>query len=54
MRPTAAVVTGSGPATTVVRSARTSKAKLKRELGWTPRYPTVEIGIPAALAAIGR
>jgi nucleoside-diphosphate-sugar epimerase len=50
----ARLVKGSGPATTVVRSARTSNAKLKRELGWTPRYPTIETGIPAALAAIGR
>jgi len=50
----ARLVTGSGPATTVVRSARTSNAKLKRELGWKPRYPTIETGIPAAVAAIGR
>jgi nucleoside-diphosphate-sugar epimerase len=50
----ARLVTGSGPATTVVRSARTSNAKLKRELGWAPRYPTIETGIPAAVAAIGR
>ena len=50
----ARLVTGSGPATTVVRSARTSNAKLKRELGWTPRYPTIETGIPAAVAAILR
>jgi nucleoside-diphosphate-sugar epimerase len=49
----ARLVTGSGPATTVARSARTSNAKLKRELGWTPRYPTIETGIPAALAATG-
>lgn len=50
----ARLVTGSGPAMAVVRSARTSNAKLKRELGWTPRYPTVETGIPAAVAAIDR
>jgi nucleoside-diphosphate-sugar epimerase len=50
----ARVVKGSGPAMAVVRSARTSNAKLKRELGWTPRYPTIETGIPAAVAAIGR
>ena len=50
----ARLVTGSGPAATVVRSARTSNAKLKRELGWTLRYPTIQTGIPAALAAIGR
>jgi nucleoside-diphosphate-sugar epimerase len=50
----ARLVTGGGPATTVVRSARTSNAKLKRELGWTPRYPTIQTGIPAVVAAIGR
>jgi nucleoside-diphosphate-sugar epimerase len=50
----ARLVTGSGPAMAVVRSARTSNAKLKRELGWTPRYPTIASGIPAAVAAIGR
>jgi nucleoside-diphosphate-sugar epimerase len=50
----ARLVTGNGPAMAVVRSARTSNDKLKRELGWAPRYPTIETGIPAALAAIGR
>jgi nucleoside-diphosphate-sugar epimerase len=49
----ARLVTGAGPAMTVARSARTSNAKLKRELGWTPRYPTIDTGIPAAVAAIG-
>jgi nucleoside-diphosphate-sugar epimerase len=50
----ARLVTGSGPVASVMRSARTSNAKLKRELGWTPRYPTIQTGIPAALAAIAR
>jgi nucleoside-diphosphate-sugar epimerase len=50
----ARLVTGSGPAMAVVRSARTSNVRLKRELGWTPRYPTIGTGIPAALAVIGR
>jgi len=50
----ARLVTGRGPAMAVVRSARTSNAKLKRELGWTPRYPTIDTGIPAAVAAVGR
>lgn len=50
----ARLVKGSDPAMTVVRSARTSNAKLKCELGSTLRYPTIETGIPAALAAIGR
>jgi nucleoside-diphosphate-sugar epimerase len=49
----ARLVTGSGPAMAVARSARTSNTKLKHELGWTPRYPTIATGIPAAVAAIG-
>jgi nucleoside-diphosphate-sugar epimerase len=44
---------GKGPAEAVLRSARTSNAKLRRELGWEPRYPTVREGVPAALAALG-
>jgi hypothetical protein len=38
----------------VAQSARTSNVKLKRAIGWTPRYPTIDTGIPAALTAIGR
>jgi nucleoside-diphosphate-sugar epimerase len=30
-----------------------SNAKAKRELGWTPRYPSWRTGFPAAYAAIG-
>jgi hypothetical protein len=29
-----------------------SNAKAKRELGWTPRYPTWRTGFPAAYSAI--
>ncbi|HEY5192735.1 MAG TPA: hypothetical protein VIJ39_02540 [Solirubrobacteraceae bacterium] len=36
----------------VVRSARSSNAKIKRELGWAPRFPTVREGIPDALAQL--
>ena len=36
----------------VVRSARTSNAKLKRELGWAPRYPSAREGVPATVAAL--
>ena len=38
--------------TAVVRSARTSNAKLKRELGWAPRYPSAREGVPATVAAL--
>ena len=48
----ARIVAGSGPVTTVVRSGRTSNARLKTELGWQPRYPDSRDGIPVAVAAL--
>lgn len=44
---------GRHTVTTVTRSARSSNAKLKRVLGWTPRYPSAADGVPAAIAALG-
>ena len=35
-----------------LRSARTSNAKLKNDLGWAPRYPSAREGIPATVAAL--
>ena len=49
----ARLAAGSNAVTAVVRSARTSNAKLKRELGWAPRYPSAREGVPATLAALG-
>lgn len=37
----------------VTRSARSSNAKLKRELGWAPRYPSAREGVPAAVSGLG-
>jgi nucleoside-diphosphate-sugar epimerase len=48
----ARLAAGRDPIRAAARSARTSNAKLKRELGWMPRYPTVQSGVPAVLAAI--
>jgi nucleoside-diphosphate-sugar epimerase len=45
-------VAGAGPVATVVRSGRTSNAKLKSELGWQPRYPDSREGIPASVSEI--
>jgi nucleoside-diphosphate-sugar epimerase len=50
----ARLVAGRDPVITATRSARTSNAKLKRELGWTPRFPTVATGVPDAIAALTR
>jgi nucleoside-diphosphate-sugar epimerase len=48
----ARLVAGRHTVTAVTRSARSSNAKLKRELGWAPRYPTAREGVPAALAEL--
>ena len=48
----ARVIAGRHAIAAVVRSARSSNAKLKRELGWAPRYPTAREGVPAAIAAL--
>jgi nucleoside-diphosphate-sugar epimerase len=48
----ARLAAGSSAVTAVVRSARTSNAKLKRDLGWAPRYPSAREGIPATVAAL--
>ncbi len=48
----ARLAAGSNAVAAVVRSARTSNAKLKRELGWAPRYPSAREGVPAAVAAL--
>ena len=48
----ARLAAGSNAVTAVVRSARTSNAKLKRELGWAPRYASAREGIPASVAAL--
>ena len=48
----AKLVAGSGPIITVTRSARTSNAKLKAELGWEPAFPDSREGIPAVVAQL--
>jgi nucleoside-diphosphate-sugar epimerase len=48
----ARLAAGDGPARAVLRSARTSNARLRGELGWEPRYPTVRQGVPATIAAL--
>lgn len=48
----ARVALGRDPVATALRSARSSNAKLKRELGWQPRYPSAEAGVPVAVAGL--
>lgn len=49
----ARLVAGGNAVDAVVRSARSSNAKIKRELGWAPRFPSMREGIPDALAQLG-
>ena len=46
----ASIVSGADPARAVVRSARSSNARIKRELGWAPRFPSAQQGVPDAVA----
>lgn len=48
----ARLAAGRNAVTAVVRSARSSNAKIKRELGWSPRFPTAREGVPDAVAAL--
>ncbi len=48
----ARLVAGSNAVDAVVRSARSSNAKIKRELGWELRFPTAREGVPDAIARI--
>ena len=48
----ARLAAGRHAVTAVTRSARTSNAKIKRELGWSPRFPSAREGVPDAVAAL--
>ncbi|MFL6128481.1 MAG: NAD-dependent epimerase/dehydratase family protein [Mycobacteriales bacterium] len=46
------LVAGAPTAVSLATSYRTSNAKARAELGWTPGHPTFAAGLPAALAAL--
>ena len=48
----ARAVAGTDPVRAVVRSARSSNARIKRELGWQPRFPSAHEGVPDAVARL--
>jgi nucleoside-diphosphate-sugar epimerase len=48
----ARLVSGRNAVIAATRSARSSNARIKRELGWAPRFPTAEQGVPDAVANI--
>jgi nucleoside-diphosphate-sugar epimerase len=49
----ARLAAGADPVTAVTRSARSSNARVKNELGWAPRFATAQQGVPDAVAALG-
>jgi nucleoside-diphosphate-sugar epimerase len=48
----ARAVAGGDPVRAVVRSARSSNARIKRELDWQPRFPSAREGVPDAVAQL--
>jgi nucleoside-diphosphate-sugar epimerase len=48
----ARLIAGSNAVDAAVRSARSSNAKIGRELAWEPRYPTAETGVADAVAGL--
>jgi nucleoside-diphosphate-sugar epimerase len=46
----ARLAAGADPIRAVVRSARSSNARIKAELGWAPRFPSAREGVPDAVA----
>jgi nucleoside-diphosphate-sugar epimerase len=48
----AGLVAGRNAVAAAVRSARSSNAKIKRELDWRPRFPTAREGVADAIARL--
>lgn len=48
----ATLAAGGDPIKAVLRSARSSNERIKRELDWQPRYPSSADGVPAAVAGL--
>jgi nucleoside-diphosphate-sugar epimerase len=49
----ARLAAGRHAVTAVTRSARSSNARLKEDLGWQPRFPSAAVGVPDAVARLG-
>ena len=45
----ARLIGGADPVLAVTRSAKTANNRIKRELGWAPRYPNARTGVPDAI-----
>jgi nucleoside-diphosphate-sugar epimerase len=48
----ARLAAGADPVRAVTRSAKSSNAHIKSELGWVPRFPTARQGVPDAVAML--
>ncbi|HXP28769.1 MAG TPA: NAD(P)-dependent oxidoreductase [Solirubrobacteraceae bacterium] len=48
----ATLVAGRNAVAAAVRSARSSNAKIKQELAWTPQFATARVGVPDAIARL--
>lgn len=48
----ARIAAGRDPVAAVLRSARSSNARIKRELGWEPRFASARQGVPDAVAGL--
>jgi nucleoside-diphosphate-sugar epimerase len=48
----ARVIAGRNAVAAVVRSARSSNAKIKRELGWRPQFPSAREGVAQAVGEL--
>jgi nucleoside-diphosphate-sugar epimerase len=48
----ARLAAGRNAVDAVIRSARSSNAKIKRELGWSPRFASARDGVPDAVARL--
>ena len=48
----ARLAAGADPVRAVTRSAKSSNARIKSELGWMPRFPDARRGVPDAIAGL--
>jgi nucleoside-diphosphate-sugar epimerase len=48
----ARLAAGADPVAAVMRSARSSNALIKSELGWSPRFASAAVGVPDAIAQL--
>jgi nucleoside-diphosphate-sugar epimerase len=48
----ARAIAGSNAVAAIVRSARSSNEKIKRELGWSPQFPTAREGVADSIAKL--